>query len=45
MLPAASDPIPNGEHFVAINPASPPDEPPVVRSLLYGLREIPHILL
>jgi hypothetical protein len=42
-LPPKSLPIPEGEHLLAMSPASPPELPPVALVLSQGLRALPKI--
>ena len=39
--PAASEHTPKAEHFVATLTASPPEDPPLINSFLYGFKESP----
>lgn len=41
MDPPMSDPIPIGLQHEEINPASPPDEPPVVLEISHGFFALP----
>jgi hypothetical protein len=44
-LPPISLPIPNGVPLKANNELSPPEEPPLLRRVLYGLVVYPNTLL
>lgn len=45
MLPPISEPKPISDPFIAINPPSPPVDPPVVLPISHGFIALPYILL